>query len=386
MKYRVFRDRSKLLPTYVPMRLPHRESQMHLLMSSLLPVMENEIPNTHVIVTGNPGTGKTAVIKNLIRQLSAKSSSLRPFYVNCRIERIPGNVVRSFLSQFLTSFSPRGLSIQEMLFSGLRYLVEKGEKPLLILDDADHFFTSHKEFIYMLTRVSEYDESFNILSLIFVIHSSSLISSLDPWTAGCLRRNMIYFGDYNYEQLVDILDYRVAEAFYPESVLRESIETCADISSLYGFNARYALELMLKAGEIAEIRNSPIVTPEHVRLARREVPPSFSISELKNLNVHEKLILLTISKLLSESYKSFITMGELESEYINVCESYGISPVKHTWLWKIVNDLSKLGFISRKISGKGMKGKTTLIGLPSISAELLENFLRRELYGLKNKA
>ena len=83
---------------------------------------------------------------------------------------------------------------------------------------------------------------------------------------------------------------------------------------------------------------------------------------------------------MANTYKAYVTMGELEEEYNEVCKEIKERPVKHTWIWKMVNNLSQLGFISRKLSGKGVKGKTSLIGLPSFSAEVLNQFLRDELY------
>ncbi len=57
-------------------------------------------------------------------------------------------------------------------------------------------------------------------------------------------------------------------------------------------------------------------------------------------------------------------MGELEEAYIKLCKIYGLRPVGHTWLWKTVGTLSMLGFLEKRLSGLGRKGKTTLIEVP----------------------
>ncbi|RLG61242.1 hypothetical protein DRN86_00375 [Candidatus Geothermarchaeota archaeon] len=383
MSGRIFRDKSKLLPSYVPPRLPHREPQIQQLMKFFMPVLSGELPGTQVIISGNPGTGKTAVAKRIKEMLTEsakrKGVKFRTIYVNCRLERTPGNIIRNFISNIVFSVPLRGLSIEEMFFAGLKQCADAGEKVFWILDDSDLLFSSHKDFIYKISRVSEADFRFNLLSLLIIVHSPHVIYHLDPWSSGALRRNIVHFEDYNYEQLIDILEYRVSEAFYPEVVLKESIETCADMASQYGFNVRYALELLLRAGEIAEGRESSIVIPEYIRMARKEVPPSFSLNELKSLSLHEKLILLAISRLLMGSYKAYTTMGELEKEYTSICDEIGVKPVKHTYIWKIVSLLSQLGFISKRISGKGIKGKTSLIGIISAPAESLNQFLEKEI-------
>lgn len=383
MNSRIFRDREKLLPHYIPPYFPHRESQLRQLINAFQPMIRGELPATQAIIVGNPGVGKTMLAKKLIESINelAKMSNLaiNTVYINCRVERTPGNIVRQFTSKIIDSIPLRGLSVEEMFITTLKHCVSKNEKVFMILDDADHLFSMHKEFIYMISRIGELSSEYNRLSLLIVIHDLGVFSSLDSWTAGGLRKNVIHFSDYNYEQLLDILNYRVEEAFQPGVVLPESIETCADISSQHRFNARYALELMLKAGEIAEVRGSSIVIPEYIRLARREVPPSFSIKEIHELPLHEKLVLLSLSSILKNTYKSYVSTGELEKEYKAICEEMKVAPVKHTWFWKIVNNLYQLGFISKKLSGKGLRGRTTLIELPSMAAEALEKILRREL-------
>jgi cell division control protein 6 len=68
-------------------------------------------------------------------------------------------------------------------------------------------------------------------------------------------------------------------------------------------------------------------------------------------------------------------MGEVESVYKVVCEEYRKTPRAHTQLWKYIKDLSTTGMISTKISGKGVKGKTTLIGLTSTPASPMRKWL-----------
>jgi len=73
----------------------------------------------------------------------------------------------------------------------------------------------------------------------------------------------------------------------------------------------------------------------------------------------------------------------LEEEYQAICNEIGITPISHTWFWNEIKTLSYFGFISRRESGKGYRGRTTLIGLPSFSAKFLEDILGREVYRRK---
>ncbi|PCN50690.1 hypothetical protein B6U99_03040 [Candidatus Geothermarchaeota archaeon ex4572_27] len=383
MRSGIFKDPSKLLPTYVPSRIPHREGEFKQLLDIFGPVVRGEEHYNHAVVVGSPGVGKTMLVRYLERHIrgEAEERGVRVLYVNYRVERIPGNIVRRLVSTLIPGMPLRGYSIGEMFRAVLSELQRRGERLLLILDDADSAFYRDREFVYMLTRADEVIQGPNPLSLIFVVHFEDALSRLDPWTMGGLRKNVLKLSEYSFEQLVDILDARVEEAFVDGAVPRETIETCADISSTYGHNARYAIELLLNGGRIAEQMGCGEVKPEHIRQARDRVPPSFSVEDLKHLSLHEKLILYSLSRILLATNKAFVTTGDLEEEYRAVCREAMVKPISHTWFWNELKTLSYYGLISRRESGKGYRGRTTLVGLPSFSAKFLEQILQSEVFG-----
>ena len=74
------------------------------------------------------------------------------------------------------------------------------------------------------------------------------------------------------------------------------------------------------------------------------------------------------------SEQAYLPFGEVEKEYSAACEEYGEKPRRHTQLWKYLKAMASGGIIQAKSSGKGLRGKTTLIGLPAPST-----ILRKEL-------
>ncbi len=383
---KIFKDINKLLPKYVPERIPHREAEFNNLLNIFKPVLDDLESYTHAFIIGSSGVGKTMLARYFERHLLRDKKYREKVYIiytNYRVEKKPGNLIRKLTSITIPSMPPRGFSIEEMFIAALNAAEKEDKRILMIIDDSDSLFRRDKEFIYMISRVDEISQTQNILSLLFILHSEEPLLNLDPWTAGTLKRNIIRLSEYTYNELIDILLARVEEAFVEGSIPFETVETCADISSTYNFNARYAIELLLNGGKIAEYYGSSEVKPEHIRLARDKVPPSFSVEDLRHLSIHEKLILYSLSKLLLYSNKAFVSTGELEEEYQAICNEIGITPISHTWFWNEIKTLSYFGFISRRDSGKGYRGRTTLIGLPSFSAKFLEDILGREVYRRK---
>ena len=80
---------------------------------------------------------------------------------------------------------------------------------------------------------------------------------------------------------------------------------------------------------------------------------------------------------MKKSGSAYITIGEVEKSYDAMCESIGIVANHHTQVWNDVNELARKGIIETQLSGKGMRGRTTLIGLSLVSAEQLIDELHK---------
>jgi cell division control protein 6 len=99
--------------------------------------------------------------------------------------------------------------------------------------------------------------------------------------------------------------------------------------------------------------------------------------ELAYLTMHQKLLLMAISKLLKKGDSTYVTIGEVEESYGALCESMNVTAYKHTQVWSDVNELSRKGIIETQLSGKGVRGRTTMIGLSLVSAKELMGELER---------
>jgi cell division control protein 6 len=153
----------------------------------------------------------------------------------------------------------------------------------------------------------------------------------------------------------------------------------AELSSLEGGDARYAIELMWRAGKHADAQGSHELLPEHVRKAAGTVYPTIRKDSISLLNLHQKLLLLGIARRFKQSDSAYLSMGDAEDAYAVACEEYSQEKRGHTQLWKYVHELSTLDIIKAESSGAGQRGKTTLISLPKISAAELEKELLKSL-------
>jgi cell division control protein 6 len=183
---------------------------------------------------------------------------------------------------------------------------------------------------------------------------------------------------YSEEQLRDIINDRVTDAFYEESVSEEAIDLISDIASKNG-DARFAIELLERAGMYADHKQSIKVLPEHVRHANASIHPVIRQEIIKDLTTQQKITLLAIASKLRTSHQAYLTMGELEQAYQGFCEEFNLPIRSHTQIWEYIQYLQNCDVITTRLSSKGQRGQTTLISLPDVSAEIIEKTIREQI-------
>jgi len=382
----VFKDESKLDINYVPSRLPHRDKQLNLLNQFFRFTVENPGKMTQrVLVTGRIGTGKTVLTQhfgqNIMKEAQKRGINLYYVHVNCRECKGLFMVLQYVMLKFSPNFPKRGYSAQELLQALMQILDEKKAYVILTLDELDALIQAEgSDALYSLTRVQEdHAKTVQRISLIGILRETTLLNKLDSSTRSTLQNNIIQMDDYSKTQLLDILNDRVATAFYDNAIYPETLDLVAESATLHGGDARYAIELLWRAGKYADTENSRLVQPEHVRKASESVYPIVRKDSISQLNLHQKLFLLGVARRFKQSDAAYLSMGEAENAYAIVCEEYGAEKRGHTQLWKYVQELSVLDVIKTEHSSAGQRGKTTLISLPHVSATELEQELVRTL-------
>ncbi len=368
----IFKDVSKLSFDYIPERMPHREKQLRALENLFHPLVESNL-SANALLVGNVGTGKTHVSKRFCRDFREfarrKGKNVRTVLVNCRQKTTEDSILLAILKDFDERFPDRGFSIPEKL-NVLRKSLEREKAHLVaFLDEADVLVKKSSDLIYNFIRFDEEYQAPRGSVSVILISQKHILSYLDKATLSTFRRsNVVEFGKYDQAELRDILMDRVDLAFFPDVVQEECVELIADIASEYG-DARYAIEILLKAGELALDEDMREILPEQVREARATTHALLSEEALQGLDRPKMVTLLALARKLEK--KAYVTTGEAEKAYALVCEEVGERKRGHTQFWKYLQDLDALGFIEAKPSGEGVTGKTTIISMQEVPARAL---------------
>ena len=378
----VFRDASKLLPDYVPSVLVHRDEEFRQLTRVFKPVIEDRA-SQRVLITGSTGVGKTALARRFGEKLepAAKGRELNLSYlhVNCRKDRTPYAVLMRLVQHYNPRWPARGLGQEKLLEMVVTYLNKHDAYLALTLDELDYFVQLNgPDLVYSLTRAGEERGAPNRISIMAIAHDKGFLRTLDPATQSTFMHNVLPLDRYTAHQLADILNQRVGEAFKAGTVDKEAVQLIADIAARWG-DARLALELLWRAGMTADGGGADTVMPEHARMAKAEVYPEVKREVIRDLQPHEKLLLLAVARKLKVSKRAYAVTGEVERSYRVVCEEHGEKSRKHTQLWEYLRRMEGLGLVDLQPSGETHRGKSQRISVPDIPVVTLERELERLL-------
>jgi len=377
----VFHDESVLFPEYLPHQTPHRDSQLRELELYFQSVVQNASrASQNVMLSGPVGVGKTMLAKKLGESLQKKAALygnlVKMLHVNCRIDRTLQAVLVRALNSLGQSYPSRGYSFEELLHALVEELKSNHTHLIIAFDEVDSLISTDPSALYTITRLRETAQGNQVFSSLLISKTLDYLKMVDLSTLSSVQWNQISLEPYSAKQLFDIIGSRSQEAFNEGAIGENCMQLAADIASVYG-DARYALDLVYRAGKLAEMSEVLRVLPEHIRAAKASLPPQFRKEELSYLTRHQRLILMAVSTLLKKGDSTYVSIGDVEKSYSAICEGIGTTANHHTQVWNDVNELSRKGIIETQLSGRGVRGRTTLIGLSLVSAKELMGELQK---------
>lgn len=371
----VFKNKDALYPEFVPPVLPHRETHIKQLAEIFKTLITSPgSVSLRAMLVGGVGVGKTVtarVFGNEIKHLAKEQGiDLRYVHINCHRDRTLYEVISEIIRQLAIPIPLRGLSPREMMLALLSYIEKHNIYTIITLDEFDYFIrTAGNDAVYFLVRLyDEYPDVKKRLNFIFIARDITALSILDPTTESYILKHLIRFEPYKSKELYDILIQRRDLAFYEGTVDDEIIKFIADSEGVDRGgegNARSAIEVLLLAGEAAEHEGLHKVSLEHVRKALSITHPDIvKISDdLNFLQLHELLLVKALIRTLRAKATSFVKIGDVEEEYRYICQLYNVNPRKHTQIYEYVNNLKHMNIINARLSGKGLRGRTTLLSI-----------------------
>lgn len=366
----IFVNKQALSPHFVPDQLPFREGELRRMMEAVAPVLKGQKAK-NLFLYGKTGTGKSSSAKYVLEKLEAeKNPHVSALYMNCRVFDSRYRVLQKIITTFHPKFARTGYSFAVLYEKLLDWMEEDGKQVVVVLDEID-MVKDLDNLVYTMTRAND-DLRKGNLSILGVSNKVDFKQRLDARSRSSLCEEELVFQPYNAEQLSGILKVRVPMAFAPNVVHDSAIHLASAIAASENGDARYALLLLLRAGELVENEKRTTVVDKDVENSRKAAEEEKAFEIIGTLPEQQQLLLYALATLATDvTYKRLVEdggeklyfSGEVYERYATVTKKLGKPPRTMRWYREYLKELEALGLVNMVQSGKGVRGHTTLIKL-----------------------
>ncbi len=408
----VFNNREVLRFTYIPHQLPHRELQINQLAAILVAALKNETPS-NVFIYGKTGTGKTAVVRLIGKELEKKAKELSKkfldrsleitieqfenghnklwrniynnfdfseiygqdlkneltksvnyIYINCQHVdtqyRVLTHIANAIISDWDDRLPLTGLPTDEVYNRLLASIDEFGGVTTIILDEIDKLVEkSGDDILYNLTRINN-DLKNAKANIIGITNNLKFTDFLDARVKSTLGEEELIFSPYNAAQLQDILNQRAEEAFNLDALDPTVIPLCSALAAQEHGDARRALDLLRVSAELADREGANRVVERYVRKAVMKIEQDTVAEVIDTLPPQSKLVLLGIL-LNEEAGSNKLTTGMVFDTYKELCKNLKMDSLTQRRITDLISELDMLGIIGTRVVSFGRGGRTRLI-------------------------
>jgi len=222
----------------------------------------------NLVITGLPGTGKTAVIRTVLDELRQEKTPLFPVYVNARMHSSRYMIFSEIYVQLSGSGEyPVNQSFQKLEKTVWRLVSRHGYKLLVCLDDAC-FLSGRNILNHSLHSLLKFGE----------LHRDSSVTvwlvTGDPGfdTTSCMDMSVlplfspaeVYFRPYDRDEMKDILAERIGPAMDTGMLSGDAFELIVDSACMTG-DPRTGIGLFHSSAFDAAMQECPAVTAGIIR-------------------------------------------------------------------------------------------------------------------------
>lgn len=262
-----------------------------------------------MLLFGPSGTGKSLIINAVCEQVvdlaDSQGDNFGVIKVNCQTIKSHDRAVYRLVENAAAEAGvdvgvpESGISTDQKLNRFYDILSSNFDSVIIILDEVDLLVgrqrdpndePAYSKLLYQLSRASQLGKIDGHVSVAALTNDPRFMEDLDGRAESSFNPQDIVFSDYDANQLQSILERR--RDAYQDGVLEDGI---IPLSSAFAAqdhgDARKAIDLFRKAGEIADRDDEDMVQEEHVRAAQKEAERDRTLTQMQGLSTQKKLSL-----------------------------------------------------------------------------------------------
>jgi cell division control protein 6 len=365
-----------LSESYLPEYLLFRDKEVAQITKYLGRFLSGIQPG-NLLIHGPPGTGKTHAIKIVAKNYNEFANeneiNSKAVYINCKDKTYYQTLV-ALLHSLGVDFPERGFGTAEAVEALVKYLKESDERYVFIFDEIDRLKKTYKDkeepmnaLVYRMSRLDELLDKSGPM-IVMISNRTNIVEKIEHATMAKFTPKVIYFRDYNIEELYQILLDRAKNALAPGSFSEMHIRYLAEIIKKNERDLRWGFKVLVEAALMAR-KN---LTIDIVEKAAKTVDNDMLSQVIHSLGNHHLVVLWSVSFL--ESLNVLPVTGELYHIYKLVCEELGWKPrsMRHIMHY-ITPKIENLGLITSREKGQGRgKGKTLVFHIEEDPKKILK--------------
>ena len=332
----LFKNDVALDYSFQPKLLPYREKEQRFIAGCIKPLFEQK-SGRNVFIFGQPGVGKTAACRHILKELEEETDEIIPIYINCW-QRNTTYKITAEICEFMDFKFIQNKKTEE-LFKLIKQSLNK-KSVVFVFDEADKL--EDLDLLYMIL------EEIYRKTIILITNYREWVVDLDERIKSRLIPEMTEFKPYNYEETKGIMKQRIESAFYPNVFNDDAFELIArktaDLQDI-----RTGLYLLKESGLIAESKSSRKILLEHAQQ---------SLSKLDDFSIKNQGELATDEQSILELIKN--NSGKKIGDIFRIYQSNGGNLAYKSFQRKI-DRLQKNKFIAVEKTAGGDEGNTTIL-------------------------
>lgn len=399
----VFRDRGLLDPDAVidEDRIVGRDQQLEDIITYLRPALQGNRP-PNMLLYGPSGTGKSLIINAVCEQVvelaQAQGDRFGVIQINCQTIKSHDRAVYRLVENTAATAGvdvgvpESGISSDQKLNRLYELLSEYFDSVIVILDEVDLLVgrqrdpsdePAYSKLLYQLSRASQLGRIDGHVSVAALTNDPRFMEDLDGRAESSFNPQDVVFSDYDANQLQAILDRR--RDAYQDGILEAGIiPLSAAFAAQDHGDARKAIDLFRKAGEIADRQGEETVCEAHVRDAQKEAERDRTLTQMQGLSTQKKLSLYAtaIVPVYAERNLNAVPSTVAYRVYQYLTERLDADKKSRDSYLRYMTEAETYNFITSEKRGRGygsgVHKEYTFVDDPAVVAETLQADFRLE--------